>query len=118
MSVHVAKNPDCAARADADARPKSRFTLPPPDRASGQDIPHSHLRYRQIELMRWMPPPNGICYAMMVLSEPNGGQIDDDTDQHAGDCPGEGQLRGLRGRAGRLCHSHHWCRFAQSHGVV
>ena len=38
-----------------------------------------------IELMRWMPPPNGITYAMMVSPEPKGGHIDDDTDQHAGD---------------------------------
>ncbi|WP_028720584.1 hypothetical protein, partial [Paracoccus yeei] len=31
------------------------------------------------ELMRWMPPPNDISYAMMVSSEPKGGHIDDDT---------------------------------------
>lgn len=43
------------------------------------------------ELMRWMPPPSGISYAMMVPLEPNGGHIDDDDDQHAGDRPGEGQ---------------------------
>jgi len=42
----------------------------------------------RFELMRWMPPPNGISYAMMVPSEPNGGHIDDDNDQHAGDRPG------------------------------
>ncbi|WP_374303387.1 PP2C family protein-serine/threonine phosphatase, partial [Paracoccus sp. (in: a-proteobacteria)] len=41
------------------------------------------------ELMRWMPPPNGISYAMMVPSEPNGGHINDDDDQHAGDRSGE-----------------------------
>ena len=50
------------------------------------------------ELMRWMPPPNGISYAMMVSSEPNGGHIDDDTDQPAGDRSGEGQFSGLRKR--------------------
>jgi len=43
-----------------------------------------------------MPPPSGISYAMMVSSKPNGGHIDDDTDQHAGDRPGEGQLPSLR----------------------
>jgi hypothetical protein len=50
--------------------------------------------------MRWMPPPNGITYAMMVSSEPKGGQIDDDTDQHARDRLGEGQFSGLRNRIG------------------
>jgi hypothetical protein len=30
------------------------------------------------ELMRWMHPPNGISYAIMVSSEPSGGHIDDD----------------------------------------
>jgi hypothetical protein len=28
--------------------------------------------------MRWMHPPNGISYAIMVSSEPSGGHIDDD----------------------------------------
>ena len=40
---------------------------------------------RRFELMRWMPPPNGISYAMMVSSKPKGGHINDDTDQYAGD---------------------------------
>ena len=52
-----------------------------------------------VELMRWMPPPSGISYAMTVLEEPCGGRIDD-RDQHAGDRLGEKQLPGLRGRAG------------------
>uniref|UniRef100_UPI001109DAFA hypothetical protein n=1 Tax=Poseidonocella sp. HB161398 TaxID=2320855 RepID=UPI001109DAFA len=43
-----------------------------------------------IELMRWMPPSNGISHAMMVPSEPNGGHVNDDDDQHAGNRPGEG----------------------------
>ena len=30
-------------------------------------------------------PRQGITYAMMVSSEPKGGHIDDDTDQHVGD---------------------------------
>src|SRR6056297_914957 len=50
--------------------------------------------------MRWMPPPSGISYGMMVPSEPNGGHIDDDDDQHAGDRSGEGQLPSLRNRSG------------------
>jgi hypothetical protein len=107
------------------------------------------MRIRQLldlELMRWMPPPSGISYAMMVPWEPNGGRIDDDEDQHAGDRPGEGQLSGLRRRRGwggslynrvlsrtRLAAllaeqpacvvameacatSHHWGRVAQRHG--
>ena len=56
--------------------------------------------YHGFELMRWMPPPSGISYAMMVSSKPNGGHIDDGTDQHAGDRPGEGQLPSLRNRSG------------------
>ena len=53
------------------------------------------------ELMRWMPPPSGILYAMLVPWEPSGGRTNDDEDQHAGDRPGEGQLSGLRRGAGR-----------------
>lgn len=53
-------------------------------------------RQSKIELMRWMPPPNGITYAMMVSSEPKGGHIDDDTNQRAGDRLGEGQFPSLR----------------------
>jgi len=41
------------------------------------------------DLMRWMPPPGGILYAKMVSSKPNGGHINDDTNQHAGDRLGE-----------------------------
>ena len=53
------------------------------------------LRHARLELMRWMPPPNGITYAIMVSSEPKGGHIDDDTDQNAGDRLGEGQFPSL-----------------------
>jgi hypothetical protein len=34
----------------------------------------------RVELMRWMPPPSGISYAMMVLREPIGGRTHDDED--------------------------------------
>ena len=37
------------------------------------------------ELMRWMPPPNGIFYAIMVPYERKGGRIFDDEDQKVGD---------------------------------
>ena len=38
-----------------------------------------------IELMRWMPPPSGISYAMTVLDEPCGGHEDDQSDRSTGD---------------------------------
>ena len=37
---------------------------------------------------------------MMVSSEPSGGHIDDETDQHAGNRPGKGQLSSLRNWSG------------------
>lgn len=49
--------------------------------------------------MRWVPPPSGISYAMMVSLKPDGRRFDHDTDQHASDQPGEKQLPSLRNRS-------------------
>jgi len=44
------------------------------------------------------PNPNAISDEMMDFLEPNGGHIDDDADQHAGDRLGKGQFSDLRNR--------------------
>lgn len=57
----------------------------------------------QPDLMRRMPPANGIGYAMMVSSELRGSHIDDDIDQNGGNRRGKGK-QAMRDQA-RACAS-------------